>query len=58
MSQCPSENVDPIEFDYSPEQPLSADQRIELLEQQVSDLRHQLGALVDHIGGLAANPGN
>lgn len=56
MSECQIPNVDEMEFDFCPEQPLSAEQRMELLELQVIDLRQQLDALVEHFGSLSASP--
>src|ERR1700742_3156694 len=58
MSESPMQNVDEMDFDYSPEQPLSAEQRIELLELEVGDLHHQLGALVEQFGWLCPISGN
>lgn len=49
-----TENDGQTDFDYCPEQPLSADQRIELLELEIGDLRQQLSALVAQFGCSAA----
>ena len=52
MSSGLDANVDQIDFDYSPEQLPTAEQRIEVLELQVSEMREQIGALVDHLSWL------
>lgn len=47
MSQSASIELNEIGFDYSPELPLTAEQRIELLEVEVAELREQISALVE-----------
>ena len=40
------------EFVYSPDQPPTTDQRIEVLELQVADMREQLEAVVEQLGAI------
>ena len=49
---------DDLEFVYVPKQPLTAEQRIEVLESQVAELRKQIGTLMDQLPWLAARPKN
>ncbi|HQU43177.1 MAG TPA: hypothetical protein PK867_10210 [Pirellulales bacterium] len=55
MSQATDADIDQIDFDYSPDQPFTADQRIELLELQVAEMREQIGALVEQLTWLTAS---
>jgi hypothetical protein len=41
--------INDAEFIYSPDQPLTSDQRIEVLELQVAELREQLSAVVERL---------
>ncbi|MGH7136068.1 MAG: hypothetical protein ACREHD_10030 [Pirellulales bacterium] len=50
MSQDSMPGVDQIDFIYSPEQPLTDEQRIEVLEFEVAELRAQLASLVERLG--------
>lgn len=50
MSQDREPSVDQIDFIYCPEQPLTDEQRIELLEFEVAELREQLASLVERLG--------
>lgn len=43
-----------VDFDYCPEQPLSSEQRIELLESQMAELREQIAALAEQVNWLTA----
>lgn len=47
MSQDSVPSVDQIDFIYSPERPLTDEQRIEVLEFEVAELREQMASLVD-----------
>lgn len=49
MSQDREPSVDQIDFIYSPEQPLTDEQRIEVLEFEVAELREQLASLVERL---------
>ena len=40
---------DDADFIYSPEQPLTIDQRVEVLEGQVADLRAQLSSMAERL---------
>ncbi len=42
-------NLDQVDFIYSPDQPLTDEQRIEVLELQVADLRSQVDTLLERI---------
>jgi hypothetical protein len=53
MSEGADANVDQIDFVYSPEQPTTAEQRIEVLELQVAEMREQIGALAERLTWFA-----
>ena len=49
MSEGAEQNVDQIDFVFSPDQPATAEQRIEVLELQVAEMREQIGALAEQL---------
>lgn len=49
MSEGAEQNVDQIDFIFSPEQPTTAEQRIEVLELQVSEMHEQIGVLAERL---------
>jgi hypothetical protein len=49
---CP--DTDQVDFIYSPEQPLTTEQRIELLEIEISEIREQIHALLERFSPAEA----
>jgi hypothetical protein len=58
MSDGGNETDDDLDFAYSPEQQLTPEQRIEVLESQVAEMREQIGALIEQLPWLAASRKN
>ncbi|HET6881458.1 MAG TPA: hypothetical protein VFI31_14950 [Pirellulales bacterium] len=58
MSQGNEVEIDQIDFEYAPDQPLSHEQRIEVLEFQVAEMREQIGALVEQLMWMTASETN
>jgi Tfp pilus assembly protein PilO len=58
MSDGGNEQGDDLEFAYSPEQRLTTEQRIEVLESQVAEMREQIGALLKQLPWLSASRKN
>jgi hypothetical protein len=58
MSDGGNEDGDDLDFYYAPQRPLTPEQRIEVLESQVAELRKQIGALLDQLPWLAASHKN
>ena len=52
------ESGDDFNFVYLPKQPVTVEQRVEVLESQVAELRKQIGTLLDQLPWLAASPKN
>jgi hypothetical protein len=58
MSDDGNEQGDDLDFAYSPEQRLTTEQRIEVLESQVAEMREQIGTLMSQLPWLAASRKN
>ena len=55
MPDTAAPDLEQVDFIYCPEQPLSAEQRIELLEAQMAEMREQIAALAEQVNWLAAS---
>ena len=58
MSDDQNEQGDDLDFDYSAEQRLTSEQRIEVLESRVAEMRTQIEILMKQLPWLAASGGN
>ena len=52
MSQGTNADVNQFDFTFCPDQPPTLEQRIEVLELQVSEMREQIEALAEQVGWL------
>lgn len=55
MPDTAEPDLDQADFVYCPEQPLSSEQRIGLLESQMAEMREQIAALAEQVNWLAAS---